>query len=140
MSEERETRLIVISPDSDLTPDQINRTIHAASKGIRAKETCYGTVIEGRRDDVRAVMKKVRGIEPNAIFSKVRAFPAGDPRRCRAQHGSRPGFSQIEQEWALLPKIQHGLDCLDRGEKAVEKEPKQKLPVNEFKRICEERP
>jgi len=138
MSEERETRLILISPSSDLTPDQITRTIHAAGTGIRAKETCYGTVIEGKRVDIRAVLKKVRDIEPNAIFSKVRGFPAGDPRRCRAQHGSRPGFSQIEKEWADLPKIQYALECLGRGEKASQEQIKQKLPVTEFKKICEE--
>jgi putative methanogenesis marker protein 6 len=140
MSEERETRLILISPGSDMTPDQVTRTVHAVGNGVRAKETCYGTVIEGRRDDVRDVLEKVRALEPNAIFSKVRAFRAGDQRRCRAQHGSRPGFSQIEREWAALAMIQHGLDCLDRGEKAEPKEERKRLPVTEFKRICEERP
>ena len=137
MSEERETRLIMISPSSDITPDQVVRTIHAMGRRVTVKETCYGAVVEGPRDDVRRVVAKTRELEPNAIFSKVRAFHAGDPRRCRAQHGSRPGFAQLEQEWATLGRIEHGLDCADRGEKASEPVRKEKLPVGDFKKICE---
>ena len=137
MSEERETRLILISPNSDITPDQIVRTIHSLGKSVTVKETCYGAVVEGHRPDVRYAVGKIRELEPNAIFSKVRAFHAGDPRRCRAQHGSRPGFAQLEQEWADLGKIEYGLNCSDRNEKASEPVRKEKLPVNDFKKICE---
>lgn len=138
MSDERETRLIVISPDSNITPDQISRSVHAMGFDVTVKETCYGSVIEGRRDEVRKALERVREIEPNAIFSKVRAFPVGDPRRCRAQHGSRPGFAQLEQEWQDLGKIQHALECADRGETVDPESPKaEKLNVKEFKKICE---
>lgn len=137
MSEERETRLILISPSSDITPDQVARTIHSMGIPVTVKETCYGSALEGKREDVREVVKRIKEMEPNAIFSKVRAFPVGDPRRCRAQHGTRPGFAQLEYEWKDLDKIQYGLDCMDRGEKATETEERKKLDVNEFKRICE---
>ena len=137
MSEERETRLILISPNSDITPDQVVRTIHSLGRRVTVKETCYGAVVEGSREDVRYAVGKIREMEPNAIFSKVRAFHAGDPRRCRAHHGSRPGFAQLEQEWADLGKIEHGLECADRGEKASEPVKKEQLPVNDFKKICE---
>jgi len=137
MSEERETRIFMISPDSTLTPDQLVREVHAMGKEVTAKETCYGTLVEGPRPLVREVLAVFRKKYPYDIYSKVRAYPAGDPRRCRAQHGTRPGFSQLEAEWAALPLIQKGLKSCDRGEKVEAPKEKQKLPVEEFKKICE---
>jgi putative methanogenesis marker protein 6 len=133
----RETRIIVISPASDITPDQVTRTIHALGKRVTVKESCYGAVVEGEQSVIREAVAEIRKLDNNAIFSKIRAYHAGDPRRCRAHHGTRPGFAQLEQEWGDLWKIQYGLECAERGEKANEKEKKEKLPVNEFKRICE---
>jgi len=133
----KETRIIMISPGSDITPDQIVRTIHAYGTDVIVKETCYGAVIEGERDDVRKTAAKVKSIQPNALFSKVRAFPIGDPRRCRAQHGTRPGFAQLEFEWKDLDKIEKALDSLERGEKHATKEKPNKLDVSVFRKICE---
>ena len=137
MSEERETRLLMISPSSNMTPDQLSRTIHAMGIEISVKETCYGCLIEGPRKSVLKVRDEARRLEPNGIFSKVRAYPMGDPRRCRAQHGTRPGYSQLEMEWDALPYIEAGLTALDNGEKVKETEAKGLLPVMEFKKICE---
>ena len=137
MSADRETRIIVISPSSNVTPDQVTRTIHAMGKSVTVKESCYGAVLEGKRDVVREVIAEIRKLEKNAIFTKVRAYHAGDPRRCRAHHGTRPGFAQLEQEWGDLWKIQYGLDAADRGEKANEKKINEKLSVEKFKKICE---
>ncbi|MDR2866177.1 MAG: methanogenesis marker protein 6 [Methanomassiliicoccaceae archaeon] len=137
MSSERETRLIVISPASDITPDQVTRTIHTMGKSVTVKEACYGAVLEGPRDTVLWVVSEIRKLDPNGIFTKVRAYQAGDPRRCRAHHGTRPGFAQLEQEWNDLWKIQYGLNCADRGDKASERKVREKLPVDIFKKICE---
>jgi putative methanogenesis marker protein 6 len=134
---ERETRLIVISPASMVTPDQVTRTIHTFGKNVTVKESCYGAVLEGDRDVVREVIRDVRKLDPNGIFTKVRAYHAGDPRRCRAHHGSRPGFAQLEQEWNDLWKIQFGLERMEKGEKANDKMIPKKLSVMEFKKICE---
>jgi len=137
MSAERETRLIVISPASGITPDQITRAIHTMGKNVTVKESCYGAVVEGQRETVREVVSEIRKLDANGVFSKVRAYPAGDPRRCRAHHGTRPGFAQLEQEWSDLWKIQYGLDRADGGEKAKDHVIRERLPVSEFKRICE---
>jgi putative methanogenesis marker protein 6 len=138
MSETRETRLFMISPDSKITPDQLVRTVNAMGKDVTVKETCYGCLVEGHRDAVRDVLSSVRSQHPNEIFSKVRAYPAGDPRRCRAQHGTRPGFAQLEAEWATLPLIQCALDSEDRGEKYTVPEETEQIPMEKFKSICEE--
>ncbi len=138
MSDERETRLLMISPKSMLTPDQLIRTIHAMDKDVKLKETCYGGLLEGSKDVVLEVLNEVRKKYRNEVFSKRRAYPAGDPRRCRAQHGTRPGYSQLEAEWDLLSNVQYGLECADRNEEIVPLKIKGKLPIMEFKNICEE--
>jgi putative methanogenesis marker protein 6 len=137
MSAERETRIILISPASRITPDQLVRTIHTMGKNVTVKESCYGAVLEGKQDVVRGIIDDLRKLDPNGIFTKVRAYQAGDPRRCRAHHGTRPGFAQLEQEWGDLWKIQRGLDRADNGERASERKVQEKLSVDEFKKICE---
>ena len=138
MSNERETRLLMISPKSMLTPDQLVRSIHAMNKDVKLKETCYGCLIEGAKAVVLEVVDEIRKKYRNEVFSKRRAYPAGDPKRCRAQHGTRPGYSQLEAEWDLLSNVQYGLECADRHEEIVPLEIKNKLPIMEFKNICEE--
>lgn len=137
MSEERETRLLMISPSSRLTPDQLVRMVHSFGLAAIVKETCYGCLIEAPSETAREVLARVRERYPNEVFSKVRAYPCSSPVRCRAQHGTRPGYAQLEEEWALLPKIQHGLEEVERGATYVEPDPRKRIPVNEFKKICE---
>ena len=67
----------------------------------------------------------------------MRAYPCSDPRRCRAQHGTRPGYAQLEAEWALLSHIQYALDRVDAGAKYIPPKEKKRIPVNDFKKICE---
>ncbi|MDR0524193.1 MAG: methanogenesis marker protein 6 [Candidatus Methanoplasma sp.] len=138
MSEDRETRLFMISPDSTVTPDQLAREIHAMGRGVAVKETCYGCLAEGSRAAVAEVLAEVRGRHPLDVFSKRRAYPAGDPRRCRAQHGTRPGYAQLEAEWAALAMISRGLEACGRGESPrPPAEPAGGLPVEKFKEIAE---
>ncbi|MGI5964524.1 MAG: DUF2102 domain-containing protein [Candidatus Methanomethylophilaceae archaeon] len=138
MSDERETRLFMISPNSMLTPDQLVRTVHAMNKGVKVKETCYGCLVEGPKAVVLDVLAQLRKKYRNEVFSKPRAYLTSDPRRCRAQHGTRPGYAQLESEWALLSNVQYGLECADRGEVLEPEETKEKLPVDVFRKICEE--
>ena len=137
MSEERETRLFMISPRSMLTPDQLVRMVHAFGAEAIVKETCYGCLVEGPRSLVLDILSKVREKYRNEVFSKIRAYPCNDPRRCRAQHGTRPGFAQLEEEWELLSKIQYGLEKVEEGAKYVPPQEKKRISVNDFKKICE---
>ena len=137
MSEERETRLYMISPRSMLTPDQLVRMVHAFGDKALVKETCYGCLVEAPRSENLQILAKVREAYPNEVFSKIRAYRCSDPRRCRAQHGTRPGYAQLEEEWELLSKIQYGLEQVDKGAKYKPDEDRKRLDVNAFKKICE---
>lgn len=137
MSEERETRLMMISPSSMLTPDQLVRMIHSFGLTVTVKETCYGCLIEAPAATAREVLARVREKYPNEVFSKIRGYRCSDPVRCRAQHGTRPGYAQLEEEWALLSRIQHALVEVENGAKYKAPEEKKRIPVNDFKKICE---
>jgi putative methanogenesis marker protein 6 len=138
MSQKSETRYIVIAPSSSITPDQITRFIHTMAVDVQIKETCFGVIIQGEPEVVAKVLTEVRKLDPNRLFSKVRGFPIGDGRRCRAEHGSRPGFTQLEKEWKDLPMIEAGLDCADKNGQVCEVPKRKKIPVSDFKKICDE--
>jgi putative methanogenesis marker protein 6 len=130
--------MIVIAPSSELTPDRVARFIHSLGCELNVKETCYGANIEGPKSVVRKAMAEVRKLDPNRIYSKIRAFPIGDERRCRAHHGSRPGFPQLEKEWKDLGLIDKGLCAVEAGEKCEEKPKPGQLPVKRLREIVDE--
>jgi putative methanogenesis marker protein 6 len=138
MSKETETRMIVIAPSSSVTPDQITRLIHTLNVEVTVKETCYGAMIEGGKEEVTKTLEAVRKLDPNRIFTKVRGFPIGDARRCRAHHGSRPGFTQLEKEWECLSLIEKGVQAAEKCEAVQEVPRRKRISVDELKRIVEE--
>ena len=133
------TRLIVLSPDSQYSPSYLARAASALDMGIGVKQTCYGILIEGPKDIVEKAVSTLKEIDPNRIFSKMRAFPLGDKRRCRAQTGSaRPGFYFLEKEIELLPSITKGLECAQRGDTIEESPQNKKLEPSILRKIMEE--
>jgi putative methanogenesis marker protein 6 len=138
MDSDIETRIVFIAPNSDLTPDQMARFVQNLGTNVTVKETCYGVVIEGPRENVRQTLKELRKLDPNRIYSKVRAFPVGDIRRCRAHHGSRPGFAQLEKEWKDLGLVEKGLICVERGERPPEPKRRERMSVNDLRKLIDE--
>lgn len=130
--------MIMIAPTSELTPDQLARFIHQLGYSITIKETCYGANIEGPKDLMAKAVPEIRRLDPNRIFIKIRAYPIGDERRCRAHHGSRPGFNQMEKEWKDLPLIEAGLSAAEAGEACPSKAPRGKLSVKKLMEIAQE--
>jgi len=133
-----ETRIVFIAPTSDLTPDRVARFAHNLGNEVSVKETCYGVVLQGPKDDVKRTLDEIRKLDPNRIYSKIRAFPMGDIRRCRAHHGSRPGFAQLEKEWKDLCLVEQGLICVEKGEKPPTPKKRGKIPVKDLKKLIDE--
>ncbi|HUV02810.1 MAG TPA: methanogenesis marker protein 6 [Desulfobacteria bacterium] len=119
-----ETRVILIAPDSEITPGQLKSKIlsiisddaRLTGSGVLVKETCYGALVEGEAKRIKEIAEEVRKMDPNGIFSKPRGFPIGDQRICRATRkgGPRPGFHQLELEYQLLPKVRGALNKLGK--------------------------
>ncbi len=134
-----QTRVIVISPDSILTPEVLRNTIIKKYK-VTVKETCFGVYIEGTDDKLKDIVDDVRELDKNGIFSKSRGFPIGDVRVCRSTRkgGPRPGFHQLDAEYKLLPRIRAGLDAMDRGEEIPQVSDKGKIDIKILSKIIEE--
>jgi len=79
MTRTRETRLFMISPDSMITTDVLARALHTMGDEVRVKETCYGCLAEAEVSLMAEVVRKVRESYGNQVFTKRRAYPAGDP-------------------------------------------------------------
>lgn len=137
MAEEKITKMVVIS-DIEL-PSDIAISAYKVSSDVTIKETCYGLMVTGKREDVDKVVDAVRKLSPTKIFVKERGFPPGDERRCRANRGGgpRPGFHQLKNELDILPDIGKGLVLVERGNKSVSLPVEKGLPVDVFKRIID---
>ncbi|OFV67131.1 methanogenesis marker 6 protein [Methanosarcinales archaeon] len=134
MAEETETRLVMISSDSTITPEQIKKLLSEMNLGITIKDTCFGALIEGAKHEVDEAIEAIRKLDKHGIFTKVRGFPVGDPRVCRATRsgGARPGFHQLEAEYRLLPMIRHALDELDESKGSISWKKKEKFPADKL--------
>jgi putative methanogenesis marker protein 6 len=137
----KEVRLFVISPGSELTPGTLYRYLVERGIRVRMKETCFGVVVEGGREEVEEALRRARELDPYGIFSKPRGYPPGDPRICRASRGGSPrmGFSFLDYELEKLPLIGEALRALEEGEKEEVKEGRKgRLRVEELREILRE--
>ncbi len=135
-SKDKISYIIVLSPNSELTPSYVSKFLHSLDLPITIKETCYGVAIEGKNEDnLKEAIEEVKKQDPGNVYSKRRGFPVADKRRCRAEHGSRPGFNQLQYEYDTLSNIP---DALEQFETECEEEEKEKLGVEELKKIFEE--
>jgi len=132
------SRILALSPDSKYSPSYLARVASTLGKDVFIKQTCYGILVEGDEGNVEFVLNELRKLDPNRMFSKLRAFPLGDKRRCRAQRGSaRPGFYFLQKEIELLPNIAKGLECKEEITAPKTKTFK-KLDPSIFKKIIDE--
>ena len=138
MPEDKITKMVVIS-DTEL-PSDVAINAYKVSSDVTIKETCYGLMVTGKREEVDKVVNEVRKISPTKIFVKERGFPPGDARRCRANRGGgpRPGFHQLKNEIDLLPDIGKGLVLVERGSKPLDLPESKNLPFDQFKKIMDE--
>lgn len=138
--EKIESRIFVISPSSDLTPSFLYRHLIGQKLPLRIKETCFGLIVEGEESVVRKALQRLRELDKFNIFSKVRAYPPGDPRICRANRGGgpRPGFHFLESELWTLPLIGAALKSFEEKKVEIVKPPEKKMvPIQVIRRLIE---
>jgi putative methanogenesis marker protein 6 len=139
IKKEEITKYIVISSDKVLPADAAMK-IYESEFPVTVKETCFGLIVTGPKEDVTAVVEKIRQLDKNHIFIKDRGFPAGDERRCRASRGGgpRPGFHFLREEVQMLPAIGAALDELEANESVKKKSgEKCRLKVSDLEKIIE---
>ncbi|HOQ18704.1 MAG TPA: methanogenesis marker 6 protein [Methanothermobacter thermautotrophicus] len=132
---EKATRMIILGPSARLSSSELVQKLHLLGLPLTIKSTCYGALIHGDEDVVMEAVKRIRSLDPTNIFTKERGFPPGDPRRCRGQRGAaREGYHQLEKEFKLLGYV---CEALEKPQE-VTPERKEKISVDEFRRIAEE--
>jgi putative methanogenesis marker protein 6 len=133
------TKYIVISSD-EVLPSDAAMLIYESEFPVTVKETCFGLIVTGQKEDVQTVVEKIRQLDKNHIFVKDRGFPAGDERRCRANRGGgpRPGFHFLREEVKMLPAIGAALDELEAKGTVKEKcKEKCRLKVSDLEKVIE---
>lgn len=129
------SKIIVLSPNSELTPAYVSKYLHSLDIPITIKETCYGVAIEGKEQDLKKAVEEVEKQDPGNVYSKKRGFPVADKRRCRTEHGSRPGFCQLQYEYNILSDIP---SSVEEDIEFDEFEKEDKLDVEKLKKIIDE--
>jgi hypothetical protein len=135
----RVTKYVITSPEcTDILPSDIAAMIYGSKYSVNVKETCFGVIINGEEDVIKALVEEIRALDQSGIFIKDRGFPPGDPRRCRGpacSHpnkivslafgrragGARPGYCMIEAESKILPLISKALASQAREESTAPK-------------------
>lgn len=132
------TKMVVIN-SSKVLPSDVVIKLYESNADVMIKETCFGVMVSGERNEVDKLLSETRKMDPYGIFIKERGFAPGEPHRCRATRrgGARPGFHMLETEEKLLPQIAEALRALDRGEVPAKKQVKKKLDVEKLKEIIE---
>ena len=135
---ETESRIFVISPSSNLTPSVLYRLLIGQNLPLKMKETCFGLIVEGDKDSIKKALQRLREFDKYDIFSKVRAYPPGDLRICRATRGGGPrfGFHFMEFELEMLPLVGAALRSLDEGKPVVMKpSEKRMVPIRVIRKL-----
>lgn len=132
----RKTYMVMISTDSNLTPSMLSERA-ATLGGVEAKETCYGLMLEGEEERLKEVLAELKSLDPNKIFYKVRGFPIGDPRICRAKRGGgpRPGYHMMAVEREALKNVSKALEAKELPEPVATR--KERVSPEELKRLAE---
>ncbi len=133
------TRMFVISDTSSLTSQTLINYIISLGKTLNIKDTCYGLMVEGDDDVIENVTQKIREKFGADVFSKHRAYPIGDERRCRATRGggARPGYYFLQDEYKLLPSISK---VLKEGKfRTFDKKKKKPVDVDILKKTIKEK-
>ena len=121
--------------DAHVSEQEIVTAFHMLDLPLTIKNTCYGSMISGKSEDVYKAIEEIRKLDPNHIFTKERGFAPGDPRRCRGHRfGPREGFHQMEKEYRILGFVANALE----ERKDVKIEPKKPVDVDEFEKIMNE--
>lgn len=134
----RVTKYVITTPESDILPSDIAMKIYGSKHDVSVKETCFGVVVNGEEEEIAALVKEIRAMDPSGIFIKDRGFPPGDPRRCRGRRGggARPGFYMIESESKMLPMISRAL--ASEAEAPAVPEKKKPLQIKKLEEIVKE--
>ena len=64
------TRMIFIGPGAHVSEQQVVNEFHMLDLPLTIKNTCYGSMISGKSEDVYKAIEEIRKLDPNHISQK----------------------------------------------------------------------
>ena len=77
-----ETWMVFVDPEAGVRCSSIIALSYRCHLPLRARETCFGLMMEGERDTVRGFMALLKDTFPAGLFLKRRPFSIDDTRIC----------------------------------------------------------
>jgi len=74
--------MIFVDPEVGVRSSSIIALSYRCHLPLRAKETCFGLMMEGEREIIRGFMDLLKGRYPSGLFLKRRSFSIDDTRVC----------------------------------------------------------
>ncbi len=74
--------MVFLDPEAGVRASHVLALCYRRHLPLRARETCFGLVLEGERATVRGFMARLKGAFPSGLFLKRRPFAIGDTRVC----------------------------------------------------------
>ncbi len=74
--------MVFVDPEAGIRASGIIALSYRCHLPLRAKETCFGLMMEGERETVRGFMELLKDTYPSGLFLKRRPFSIGDTKVC----------------------------------------------------------
>jgi hypothetical protein len=84
-----ETWMVFIDPEAGARASGVIALAYMNHLPVRAKETCFGLMIEGEREVIRGFMGLLRDRYPYPLYLKRRPFSIGDTKVCARTFNTR---------------------------------------------------
>jgi hypothetical protein len=93
-----ETWMIFADPEAGVRASGILALAYRQHLPIRAKETCFGLMLEGERHVIRGFLGRLRDTFPDGLYLKRRQFSIADTRVCARTFSTR-GFRRAAEQF-----------------------------------------
>jgi hypothetical protein len=80
--------MVFLDPETGVRVSSIIALYYRRHLPLRAKETCFGLMIEGDRETVRGFMGLLKDAFPSGLFLKRRPFSIEDTKVCARTFGT----------------------------------------------------
>jgi hypothetical protein len=90
--------MVFIDPEAGARASVILALAYRQHLPIRAKETCFGLMLEGERDLMRGFVDLLRDAFPSGLYLKRRPFTIADTRVC-ARTFKTIGFRRAAEQF-----------------------------------------
>ncbi len=90
--------MVFIDPETGARASGVIALAYLNHLPVRAKETCFGLMIEGEREMIRGFMALLRDAFPSGLYLKRRPFSIDDTRICARTFGTM-GLRRVAKQF-----------------------------------------